>query len=226
MNRPETYPFDIETLDTQVDALWWTPPQPRAGLLLAHGAGAGMNHPFMSAMAQRFFDHGVATLRFQFPYMHAGKKRPDPAPRLRATVEAAYRQAQTLAPKLPWLAGGKSMGGRIASHCAAEGSLPGLRGLVFLGFPLHPPGKPSQARAAHLQRVTVPMLFLQGTRDTLARLEFLTPVCEALAFATLHLEEGADHGFHVLKRSGRTDDEVQDALAQTASDWLTRTLNL
>ncbi len=193
----------------------------RALLVLAHGAGAGMDHPFMEAASQRLADRAIATLRYQFPYMEAGKRRPDPKARLLATVRAAVGRGLELAEGLPLLAGGKSMGGRMTSLAASEAPLDGVRGIVFFGFPLHAAGKPpGDERAAHLSDVGVPMLFLQGTRDKLADLSLLRPVCKRLGDrAQLHVVEGADHGFHVLVRSGRTDDEVQDELADATREW-------
>ncbi len=190
-------------------------------LVLAHGAGAGMRHAFMESIAERLADRRVATFRYQFPYMEKGSRRPDSPKKLTATVRAAVEAAAELEPDLPLLAGGKSMGGRMTSTAASEEPLPGVRGIVFLGFPLHAAGKqPSSERAEHLTRVTVPMLFLQGTRDNLADLDFLRPVCADLGKrATLHIVEGGDHSFHVLKRSGRTDEEVLDELATVIAEW-------
>ena len=183
-------------------------------LVLAHGAGAGMRHVFLEAVAEALAARRIATLRFEFPYWAAGARRPDPRPVLVAAVCAAVLEAERAAPGLPLFAGGKSLGGRMASHAAAEGRIDSVRGLVFLGFPLHPAGKPAVERAAHLPRVAQPMLFLQGTRDALADLALLAPVCEKLgARARLHVIEGADHGFHVLKRSGRSDADVIEEIA-------------
>ena len=193
---------------------------PSCLLVLAHGAGAGMEHPFMEALALRLAGEGVATLRFQFAYMAAGSRRPDRKPALLAAWEAAAAEGRRRAAGLPVLAGGKSMGGRMASHAASEGRLGEVAGLVFVGFPLHPAGRPGTSRADHLRDVPEPMLFLQGTRDALADLDLLRPVLEPLGErATLHVVEGADHGFHVLKRSGRADDEVLDELARTTARW-------
>jgi predicted alpha/beta-hydrolase family hydrolase len=188
--------------------------------LLAHGAGAGMRHRFMEAIAGALAERGVATLRYQFPYTEAGARRPDPPAVLHATVRAAVATAAEVAPDLPCIAGGKSMGGRMTSGAAAREPLPGVAGLVFLGFPLHPPKRPSEDRAEHLSTVGVPMLFLQGTRDDLADLGLITGVCARLGpRATLHVVDGADHGFEVLKRSGRTDGEVLVELAETVVGW-------
>jgi predicted alpha/beta-hydrolase family hydrolase len=205
----------------RVSGLIERPESARFALVLAHGAGAGMRHAFMTAIAARLAARGVATLRYQFPYMEAGGGPPDPPSRLVATVRAAVDAGREHLVGLPLFAGGKSLGGRMTSTAAAEGLLPEARGLLFLGFPLHPPGRPGTTRAAHLARVSQPMLFLQGTRDTLADLELLRPVCGDLgARALLHVVEGADHSFHVLKRSGRGDEAVLDELADRGLEWM------
>jgi hypothetical protein len=207
----------------EVSALLVRPAGARRLLVLAHGAGAGMRHRFLEALAGRLAGRSIATFRYQFPYLEAGRRRPDPPAALTATVRAAVAAAATVAPGLPLFAGGKSMGGRMTSTAAAEAPLPGVRGLVFFGFPLHPAGRPGTSRGAHLARVEPPMLFLQGTRDKLAELDLLVPVCAGLGErATLHEVDGADHSFHVLKRSGRTDDEVLDELAVTTDAWADR----
>jgi len=204
----------------EVSALVLTPARPQAWYVFAHGAGAGMRHRFMEALAQRLAARGVATLRYQFPYAEQGGRRPDPEPLLLATVRAAVAAGREAAGGLPLLAGGKSLGGRMTSRAAAAAPLEGVRGLVFVGFPLHPAGQPGVARAEHLARVTVPMLFLQGTRDTLANLELLSPIVGQLGGrATLRVIEHADHGFHVLKRSGRGDEQVLDELAAAVAEW-------
>jgi predicted alpha/beta-hydrolase family hydrolase len=206
----------------EVSALWLRPSDAGSLLLFAHGAGAGMRHRFMESAAAGLAARGIATLRYQFPYMEAGGGPPDRAPRLVATIRAACEAGARLAGRhgLPLFAGGKSMGGRMTSTAAAEAPLPGVRGLAFFGFPLHPAGRPSTKRANHLAGVGLPMLFLQGTRDRLAELELLRPVLATLEPApTLHVVEGADHGFHVLKRSGRTDEDVLDELASTVAGW-------
>jgi predicted alpha/beta-hydrolase family hydrolase len=196
------------------------PRDARVLYVLAHGAGAGMKHRFMEAIASALAKREVATLRYQFPYTEAGARRPDPPAVLEATVRAAVAAAASVAPDLPLIAGGKSMGGRMTSGAAARGPLPGVAGLVFLGFPLHRPKQPSEDRAAHLSQITLPMLFLQGTRDQLADLGLITRVSARLVpLATLHVVEGADHGFEVLKRSGRTDAEVIEELADTVVSW-------
>jgi predicted alpha/beta-hydrolase family hydrolase len=204
----------------RVSALLMRPPEARWLLVFGHGAGAGMRHRFMDAMSIRLAAAGIATFRHQFPYMEAGSRRPDARAILLATVRAAVDAGHAAAPDLPLLAGGKSMGGRMSSLAAAEAALPGVRGLVFFGFPLHPAGRPSTERADHLEQVGVPMLFLQGERDQLASLDLLRPICAALrARATLHVIPTADHGFHVLKSSGRSDAEVLDELARTVAAW-------
>jgi predicted alpha/beta-hydrolase family hydrolase len=213
----------VDAIQAFVSAVAVTPPDPRWGYVLAHGAGAGMRHRFMEAIAGQLAERGVATIRYQFPYMEEGRKRPDAPMILHATVRAAVRMAAEALPTLPLVAGGKSMGGRMTSQAQAQDALPGIRGLVFLGFPLHAPNKPDDRRATHLADVNIPMLFLQGTRDSLADLSLLTPVCQRLApQATLHVVEGGDHSFKVLKRSGRTDEEVLGELAETMVHWLAR----
>ena len=190
--------------------------------VLAHGAGAGMRHPLLEKLADAFAREGVATLRYEFPYMEAGKRRIDPPAilhgRVREAVVAAAREA------LPLFAGGKSMGGRMTSQAQADAALANVLGLAFVGFPLHPAGRPGIDRAAHLHRVAIPMLFLQGTRDDLADLDLLRPIVDELPRATLHVVEGADHSFRVLKRSGRTDREVLAELAETFARWAQRTI--
>jgi predicted alpha/beta-hydrolase family hydrolase len=203
-----------------VAALLLRPADAHCLYAFGHGAGAGMQHRFMEAASARLAEQGIASLRYQFPYMEAGSRRPDNRSTLLATVRAAVRAAADAAPDLPLLAGGKSMGGRMTSLAAAEAPLAGVCGLVFFGFPLHPAGRPSLERAAHLARVQLPMLFLQGERDRLADLDLLRPVCAGLRErATLHVVPDADHSFHVPKRSGRSDDEVLAELAQTVAEW-------
>jgi predicted alpha/beta-hydrolase family hydrolase len=193
-------------------------------LVLGHGAGAGMRHAFMEAAAAALAARGVGTLRYNFPYMEAGKRGPDRAPKLIATVRAAVEAAHDLADGLPTIAGGKSMGGRMTSMAAAAQPLPGVRGLVFFGFPLHGIGKPPSAdRGVHLAEVRLPMLFLQGTRDKLADLGVLRPLLDELQPApTLLVVDGADHGFHMLKSSGRTDEDVIAELATATAEWSAR----
>jgi hypothetical protein len=203
-----------------LDALELRPPSTLAYLLLAHGAGAGMRHAFLEAVAAALFECGIATLRFQFPWMQRGERRIDAAPVLHEAVRAAFAEAQRRAEALPLFAGGKSLGGRMTSQVAAQGELPAARGLVFLGFPLHPAGKPDTARAAHLREVAQPMLFLQGTRDALADLTLLRPALAELgARAELHIEDDADHAFHVRKRSGRDDAAVVASLANRIAQF-------
>jgi predicted alpha/beta-hydrolase family hydrolase len=188
---------------------------------MAHGAGAGMAHPFLEAIAQGLVQRGIATLRYQFPYMEQGSKRPDTPQLAQATVRAAVMEASHLAPGLALFAGGKSFGGRMTSQAQAESPLPGVRGLVFLGFPLHPPGRPSDDRGKHLFQVQIPMLFMQGTRDDFADSQFLQPLIERLgARATLEQVPEADHSFHVPARTGRKDLEVRTELLDTMADWI------
>jgi len=186
----------------RVSGLLQSPPRPQACYVMAHGAGAGMTHPFMAAVAARLVQRGLATLRFQFPYMEQGGKRPDPPKLAHATIRAAVAEAVRLLPGHPLIAGGKSFGGRMTSQAQAAAPLPSVRGLAFLGFPLHPAGHPSSDRGKHLFDVRIPMLFLQGSRDTLAVLDQLKPLCESLGErATLKLFEDADHSFHVPART-------------------------
>jgi len=204
----------------EVSTLLVTPAKPRALYVLAHGAGAGMRHAFMETMAARLAARGIATLRYQFPYVEQGSRRIDPEPLLLDTVRAAVAMGRDEAGGATLLAGGKSMGGRMTSRAAAAAPLEGVAGIAFLGFPLHPAGQPGVSRAEHLSKVTVPLLFLQGTRDTLAELDLLRPVVDKLgARATLHIVEHADHMFHVLKKSGRTDEQALDELADTVTAW-------
>src|SRR6059058_602694 len=203
-----------------VSALLLRPDVARLLYVLAHGAGAGMRHAFLESIAQRLAERGIATLRYQFPYMERRAGRPDPPAVAAATVRAAVAEAARAAPGLPLVAGGKSFGGRMTSTAQTEEPLPGVRGLLFLGFPLHPPGKPGDKRAEHLDRVQIPMLFLQGDRDEFADLKLLKPVVKRLGErAKLHLVEGGDHSFKVLKRSGRTDADVMSELADAMVRW-------
>jgi predicted alpha/beta-hydrolase family hydrolase len=196
------------------------PPDAWCLYVLAHGAGAGLRHPFLESLAGTLAAKGVATLRYEFPYLEQGEKRIDPTPVLHARVREAVAAAAK--EQLPLFAGGKSMGGRMTSQAHALDPLPGVRGLCFVGFPLHPAGRPGTERAAHLRDVRLPMLFLQGTRDDLADLALLAPVVEALPRATLHVIDDADHSFHVRKKSGRTDAEVLVELARTFAAWARR----
>lgn len=224
MTRAKRLEFAVEGVDHPVGALFLRPAKARRILVLAHGAGAGMEHTFMQSVADALAEAGMATLRYDFPYMHAGRRFPDRPPRLLATVRAAVSHAASCAPGLPILAGGKSMGGRMTSLAHAEAPLQGVRGLVFFGFPLHPPKKPGTERAAHLSQVRTPMLFLQGTRDAFAPRERLTPVVRALETAQVHWLEGADHGFYVLKSSGRTDEELRAEAIGAVRAWADATL--
>jgi len=219
MSEAERLRFAVEG-GGEVSALLMMPKGARVMLALGHGAGAGMAHPFLAALAAELVTVGVATLRYQFPYMEQRRGRPDSPAVATATVAAAVRAAWEHAPDLPLFAGGKSFGGRMTSQAAADRLLPGVRGVVFFGFPLHAPNKPGTKRAEHLKQVTVPMLFLQGTRDTLADLTLLRPICRDLGpRATLHVIETADHSFHVLVKSGKTDGEALRELAQTTAAW-------
>jgi len=189
--------------------------------VLAHGAGAGMSHAFLEAMAAELAAHRIATLRYQFPYMERRSRRPDSASVCHDTVRAAVATAQTLDPRLPAFAGGKSFGGRMTSQAQAAAPLPGVRGLVFLGFPLHPAGKPSSQRAQHLRQIHIPMLFLQGSRDALAEPGLLEPVISGLGRqATLRTVEDADHSYHVPRSSGTTDGQVRAVLANEIAGWM------
>ena len=215
--------LDIAFGDERVSGLLLRPEGAKALYLFAHGAGVGMNHPSMATNAQGLAERGIATLRYQFPYMEKGGKRPDPPPVAQATVRAAATAARQVAADLPLFAGGRSYGGRMSSQAQASAPLPGVRGLAFLGFPLHPPGAPGFSRAAHLERVTIPMLFVSGDRDPLADLDLLKSVVGGLGErATLHLIEGGDHGLRVLARSGRTNEEAQAEALDTMADWLKR----
>lgn len=212
--------------DARVSALFERPSAAKALYIFAHGAGANMNHPFMATMADALAAHEVATLRFNFPYMEAGKKRPDATPRLLSTIREAVRFGRSLAPELPLFAGGKSMGGRMTSLAASMDPLEGVHGLVFLGFPLHPAGKPGIERADHLFEVSIPMLFVQGTKDRLAEVDRLLPVLDRLGSqADRLIIQAGDHSLHVPKRSGQTDHEVIERVAKTMAAtferWLT-----
>jgi hypothetical protein len=204
-----------------VSGLLQNPFGARACAVLAHGAGAGMNHPFMAAVADGLAERGLASLRYQFPYMERGSKRPDPPKVARAAVRAAVAAAAHALPGLALVAGGKSFGGRMTSQAQVAAPLPHVRGLVFLGFPLHPPDRPAVDRATHLSQVEVPMLFLQGARDTFATLDRLRPVVETLGpRATLKVFENADHSFHVPARSGRRDAEVLGDVLDAVAGWV------
>jgi predicted alpha/beta-hydrolase family hydrolase len=203
-----------------VSALLIRPAEARVCFVFAHGAGAGMTHPFMETVAQGFCERGVATLRYQFPYMEKASKRPDPPAVAHAAVRAAVAEAARCCAGLRLIAGGKSFGGRMTSQAQALEPLPGVDGLAFFGFPLHPAGKPSSDRAKHLADVRVPMLFLQGSRDNLAEMALLEPVVNGLGpSASLHRVEAADHSFHVPARSGRNDREVMDEILDAFVVW-------
>jgi predicted alpha/beta-hydrolase family hydrolase len=205
----------------EVSAVSLYPPDAQAQLVLAHGAGAGMRHPFLQSLSEELALAGVATFRYQFPYMEQKRRAPDQRRILVEVVRAAINAARQRAPDVPLFAGGKSMGGRMTSLAASQHLLDSVRGLVFVGFPLHPPNKPGIERAEHLNAVKIPMLFLQGTRDTFARLNLLRPVCEHLGKrATLHLIETADHSFKVLEKAGRTHREIMQELAETTAKWM------
>jgi predicted alpha/beta-hydrolase family hydrolase len=203
-----------------VSALLLRPDKPRACFVFAHGAGAGMTHSFMETFANGLYERDIASLRYQFPYMEKGSKRPDPPAIAHAAVRAAVEQAGQSFPGLALIAGGKSFGGRMTSQAQAAAPLPGVRGLAFVGFPLHPAGKPSTDRADHLAAIKLPMLFLQGSRDTLAEVALIDGMVKRLGrLATLHLVDGADHSFHVLARSGRNDREVMGEILDAFAGW-------
>ncbi|BAT58806.1 alpha/beta hydrolase family protein [Variibacter gotjawalensis] len=205
----------------RVSGLVQRPRDATAIYVFAHGAGAGMNHPFMAAVAAGLARRDIATLRYQFPYMENGSKRPDRPELAHATVRAAVDKCRREFAGLPTFAGGKSFGGRMTSQAQAKAPLEGVRRLAFLGFPLHPAGKPSRERAAHLSDINIPMLFLQGTRDTLALPEEIEPVCAALGKrATLKFIDGADHSFHVLAKSGRRNPQVMDEVLDDLAAWM------
>ena len=204
-----------------VSALLTRPPRARACFVFAHGAGAGMTHPFMETVATGLCARGMATLRYQFPYMEKGSKRPDPPAVAQSAVRAATAEAMRCFPGMPLIAGGKSFGGRMTSQAQAAAPLAGVHGLAFLGFPLHPAGKPSSDRAKHLADIQIPMIFIQGTRDSLAELSLLEPAVKKLGqTASLHLVKEADHSFHVLARSGRNDREVMDEILDAFAAWI------
>jgi len=219
-----TYPVAVTIAvdeSRRVSGLLQAPDDARACYVFAHGAGAGMTHPFMAATAEGLAERGIATLRYQFPYMEQGSKRPDSPKVAHASVRAAVAEASRQLPGLGLFAGGKSFGGRMTSQAQAASPLPGVRGLVFLGFPLHPPGRSSDERGKHLFDVQIPMLFLQGTRDELAHLPLLEALCEQLGpRATLKLFPDADHSFHVPARTGRKDSEVRAELLDALADWM------
>ncbi len=208
-----------------VSGLLQAPANARACYVMAHGAGAGMTHAFMASFANDLGERGIATLRYQFPYMERGSKRPDSPKLAQATVRAAVGEASRRVPKLALFAGGKSFGGRMTSQAQAASPLPGVRGLVFVGFPLHPPGQPADERGAHLFDVHVPMLFLQGTRDEFAELGLLQNLVKRIgARASLKLFDDADHSFHVPARTGKKDPQVRAEMADAMAEWISRLL--
>jgi predicted alpha/beta-hydrolase family hydrolase len=203
-----------------VSGLLQNPPAASACLVLAHGAGAGMDHPFMAAVANDLAALDIATLRYQFPYMEKRRRKPDPPALCHATVAAAAASARKFLPNVPLFAGGKSFGGRMTSQAQAAKPLPGVRGIFFLGFPLHPPGEPAASRAQHLHKIRIPLLFLQGTRDAFAEPGLLHPLIEKLGdAATLTLFQDADHSFHVPARTGRSDAEVRAQMVEALAAW-------
>lgn len=218
----KTTPLAINVADgTAVSGRLTVPASATACLLLAPGAGAGMNHSYMVALSEGLAARGIATLRYQFPYMEKGSRRPDPPALCHQTVRAAVAAAHGLLPDLPLFAGGKSFGGRMTSQAQALAPLPEIEGLCFFGFPLHPPKKPAVSRAQHLGAIRIPLLFLQGTRDELADLTLLREVLKPLGTAvTLKVIEHADHSFHVLVRSGTTDEKVLDAMLDEVAAWI------
>ncbi len=216
----ERFPIDVDGKWT-VSALLLKPSAPVACYVFAHGAGAGMTHSFMDKIARGLFERSIATLRYQFPYMEARSKRPDPPPIAHAMVRAAINAAKERCPKLRIIAGGKSFGGRMTSQAQASSPLPRVSGLALLGFPLHPAGKPSTDRANHLYDVAIPILFLQGSRDKLGEPPLIRAVNQKLgARATLHVIEAADHSFHVPAKSGRKDDEAISEIVGVMTDWV------
>jgi len=222
MTSTSPEPVTITIDDAQrVSGLLQSPPEARVCYVLAHGAGAGMAHPFMAAVANGLAERGIATLRYQFPYMERGSRRPDVPKLAHDTVRAAVMEASRLVPNLALFAGGKSFGGRMTSQAQAAAPLPGVRGLVFLGFPLHPAGRPSDERGKHLFDAQIPMLFLQGTRDELANLQLLQSLGERLGSrATLKLFQDADHSFHVPARTGRNDSEIRTEMLDAFAKWI------
>jgi uncharacterized protein len=211
---------------SRVSALLQLPPAATSCFVFAHGAGAGMDHPSMTVVAAELANRNIATLRFQFPYTERSMRRPDPPSVCHAAVRAAVAEAARLAPGLALIAGGRSFGGRMTSQAQAIEPLPGVKGLAFLGFPLHPAGKPSDERAEHLREVKIPMLFLQGTRDELAQLDLLQPLIDRLgARATLKLLQDADHSFHVPARTGRKDAEVRAEMLDALATWIEQAIH-
>jgi predicted alpha/beta-hydrolase family hydrolase len=219
MTRPQALTISVDA-KTQVSGLLQVPHEAHACCVLAHGAGAGMSHPFMAAITDGLSERGIGTLRYQFPYMEQGRRRPDTPKVAQGTVRAAVAEASRLLPGVALVAGGKSFGGRMTSQTQATSPLPGVRGLVFLGFPLHPAGRPSDERGDDLLDVKVPMLFLQGTRESLADTELVEALVGRLGRSTLKLFQDADHSFHVPARSGRRDSEVRAEMLDALAAWL------
>jgi predicted alpha/beta-hydrolase family hydrolase len=216
-------PVPITTRNGEVSGLLLRPKDAKAMYVFAHGAGVGMGHPSMAANAQALAASGIATLRFQFPYMEKGSRRPDPPTIAQGAVRAAVAKAGELASDLPLFAGGRSYGGRMTSQAQSIAPLAGVRGLVFFGFPLHPAGKPVVDRAEHFARVEVPMLFLSGSRDALADLSLLKPLVAGLGKrATLHVIEGGDHSLRTLGSSGRTPEQARTEAVDAAAEWMSR----
>jgi predicted alpha/beta-hydrolase family hydrolase len=221
MNRVTAKDIQFAVSAKAVSGLLILPKGAKALLVLAHGAGAGMRHKFMEEIAAKLAGHSIATLRYQFPYMEKRTKRPDSEAVLTDTVRAAIGAAKKIAGDLPLFAGGKSMGGRMTSLAAAKAPLDGVRGLIFFGFPLHAAGKPGAERGNHLAEISLPLLFLQGSRDALADLKLLRPLCRRLGQrAELFVVDGGDHSFHMLKSAKRSDDEVLNAAVEKAVGWM------
>ncbi|MGH2574481.1 MAG: alpha/beta hydrolase family protein [Ignavibacteria bacterium] len=211
----------------EVGAILMQPEKAEWLMVLAHGAGAGMQNKFMEKISIELVNNGIASFRYNFPYMEHGKKSPDPKPIILMTIRSAVEAAAKILPGIPILAGGKSFGGRMTSTADSENHLINIKGIVFFGFPLHPPGKPSAERAEHLFKVSVPMLFLQGKRDSLADLKLLKPICKKLGTrAHLHIIEGANHSFHMPKSSGINDDDVIKELAEKVKEWAVKLIKL
>ena len=221
--KVEKIKIPISDLDLAVSAILTQPEDANALIIMAHGAGAGINHPFMESVANLLFKRKLAVLRFNFPYMDEGKKRPDTKKKAISVIECVIRYADS-AYEYPLFAGGKSFGGRMTSWAIAESPDLPVHGLIYWGFPLHAPGKPSSERASHLKSLHIPMLFLQGTHDTLANPDLLTSLIKDIPHASLFMEEGADHSFHVLKRSGRTDKEVLAEISDKVAEWISKEL--
>jgi uncharacterized protein len=220
MTRPQALTITLDE-KARVSGLLQVPQKARACYVLAHGAGGGMSHPFMAAIAEGLAERGIATFRYQFPYMEQGRKRPDTPKLAQATVRAAVAEASHLLPELALVAGGKSFGGRMTSQAQAESPLSGVRGLVFLGFPLHAPGRPSDERGAHLFDIKIPTLFLQGTRDAFATTQLLESLVQRLGKrATLKLFQDADHSFHVPAKTGRQDAMVRAEMLDQLAAWV------